>query len=276
MKIATLTFLALLFIQTNVISQCQFVYVSTSGTPLGLGTQASPMDIQTALLTAGNGAYIRLATGQYSIDNNLSLNGNNITIEGGFIDTLAWTKTSLAGASTIYRTNLNPQGPNTSLRISAFEISSKSFFRFQDLTIQVANAAASTAATPYGTSVYGVYLDSCSDYKLVRCQFIVGHASPGFSGTSGVVGANGNNGSLGNSGSCNGSDCTFSNGSAGASGGAGGTGAGAVAGGSGGPNQNNAQNPGAVGTAGTARNGGGGGGGGAGGDECYSNIRGAA
>jgi hypothetical protein len=56
MKIATLTFLALLFIQTTVISQCQFVYVSTSGTPLGLGTQASPLDIQTALLSAGNGA----------------------------------------------------------------------------------------------------------------------------------------------------------------------------------------------------------------------------
>ena len=84
-------------------SQCQFIYVSTSGTSVGLGTQASPMDIQTAFLTAGNGAYIRLATGQYSIDNNLSLNGNNITIEGGFIDTLAWTKTSLAGATTIYR-----------------------------------------------------------------------------------------------------------------------------------------------------------------------------
>ena len=271
MKITILAILSFIFIQTIGHSQCQFVYVSPSGNPLGLGTQASPLDIQTAILTAGNGAYIRLATGQYPIDNSLSLNGNNITIEGGFIDTLAWTKTSLAGASTIYRTNLNPQGPNTSLRISAFEISNKSYFRFQDLTIQVANAPASTLAAPFGTSLYGVYLDSCSDYKFVRCQLIIGNASNGFDGVSGANGVSGGNGIMGSSGSCNGGTCTFSSGQAGGAGGAGGQGGGGTPGGSGGAANTGQQNNGVAGSGGSGRNGGGGSGGGAGGDECSGN-----
>ena len=252
-------------------SQCQILYVTPTGQATSIGTMNDPMDLVTAFTTAPSGSYIRLATGTYFISAPLSLAGQNVVIEGGFIDTLGWTKTSLAGATTIYRTNTNPSGPANSPRISAVELVSNTGFRFQDLTIQTQSAAASNANAPFGVSTYALYIDSCSAYNLVRCQFIAGHASAGFSGTNGVAGANGNNGSLGNSGSCNGSDCTFGNGTAGASGGAGGAGASGSGGGSGGPNQNNAQNPGAAGTAGTARNGGGGGGGGAGGDECYSN-----
>lgn len=252
-------------------SQCQYIYVSTSGTSVGTGTQASPMDIQTAFLTAGNGAYIRIATGQYYIDNNLSLNGNNITIEGGFIDTLAWTKTSLAGASTIHRTNLNPIGPNNSLRISAFEISNKSFFRFQDLTVVVASAAVPVAISPFGTSVYVAYLDSCSDYKFVRCRLIASEASNGDNGLAGSNGLSGSNGIMGSSGSCDGGTCTFSSGQPGGAGGSGGQGGGGTAGGAGGAANTGQQNNGVTGFAGTGRNGGGGSGGGAGGDECSGN-----
>ena len=248
-------------------SQCQILYVTPTGQATSIGTMNDPMDLVTAFTTASSGSYIRMAIGTYFISAPLSLAGQNVVVEGGFIDTLAWTKTSLAGATTIYRSNTNHSGPANSPRISAVELVSNTGFRFQDLTIQTQSAAASNGNAPFGVSTYAFYMDSCSAYNLVRCQFIAGHASAGFSGTIGVAGANGNNGSLGNSGSCNGSDCTFGNGSAGASGGAGGAGASGSGGGSGGPNQNNAQNPGTAGTAGTARNGGGGGGGGAGGDE---------
>lgn len=253
------------------LSQCQYVYVTTNGTPLGLGTQASPMDIQSALILAGDNSYIRMATGQYVISGNLSFNGNNIIIEGGFIDTLFWIKTSLAGATTIYRTNNNPVGPANAPRISAFEIVGKSGFRLQDITIQTESANPTSQANPYGVSIYGVYLDSCSSYDFVRCQVLSGAAGAGFNGAPGANGVNGTNGGTGSTGSCDGGTCTFSNGSPGGGGGSGGSGGGGLNGGSGGAQQTGNSNPGSNGNMGTGRNGGSGAGGGAGGDECSSN-----
>lgn len=142
-----------------------------------------PMDITTAFTTASSNSHIRIATGTYTINNSLSLNGQNIIVEGGFIDSLAWTKTSAAGATTILRTNLNPSGLANAPRIVAVELVGKTGFRFQDLTIETANALPANAISPYGVSVYGIHLDSCSNYKLVRCQILAGTAGAGFNGT---------------------------------------------------------------------------------------------
>ncbi|MFN4951774.1 MAG: hypothetical protein ACK5F0_09160, partial [Flavobacteriales bacterium] len=259
------------FFTIKAFSQCEVIYVTTAGLPTGIGTMNDPMDLVTAFSTAPNGSYIRVAQGIYTIQGALTLNGQHVVIEGGFIDTLAWTKTSLAGATTIYRSDLNPIGPVSAPRISAIELVNNSGFRFQDLTIQTANAPAPTQALPYGVSVYGIYMDSCSSFDLVRCQVLAGSAGAGLNGTAGANGVNGGNGVLGSGGSCDGGSCTFSNGNAGGAGGAGGQGGGGVAGGAGGAAQTGNSNPGAVGIAGTGRNGGSGAGGGAGGDECSSN-----
>ncbi len=264
-------FFCLFLSVSTLYGQCQFVFVSTTGSPTAAGTQQDPLDINTAFLTTADNGYIRLATGTYNIDNSLTLNGNNIIVEGGFIAAQAWTKTSLAGATTIYRSALNVQGPIIAPRLSVFEILGKNDFRFQDITIQVSNAPQATLTSPYGTSVYGVYLYSCSNYKWVRCSFIIGSASNGLSGTPGLTGLAGSNGALGSAGSCDGGTCTFSSGQAGGAGGVGGAGGGGTSGGAGGSATLGQQNNGVGGSAGTGRNGGGGGGGGAGGDECSTN-----
>ena len=260
-----------LFLAITAFSQCEIIYVTTSGLPTGIGSQNDPMDLTTAFTTAPNGSYIRVAAGTYTIQSSLTLNGQNVVVEGGFVDTLAWTKTSLAGATNILRSNLNPAGPTNALRLSAIELVNKSGFRFQDLTIQTANAPAPSQAQPYGVSVYGIYMDSCSSYDLVRCQVLAGAAGAGLSSSVGSNGVNGGNGAQGGSGSCNGGDCTFGSGDPGGNGGIGGQGGGGVAGGAGGAQQTGNSNPGSVGLAGTGRNGGSGAGGGAGGDECSNN-----
>ena len=151
-------------LSANLFSQCEIIYVTPTGSPTGVGSMNDPLDIATAFLTAPNNGIVRLSTGTYTISAPLTLNSQNVMIEGGFIDTLNWTKTSLAGATTIYRNNSNVAGPNAAPRITAIELVNKTGFRFQDVTIQTQNAPASSAAMPYGVSVYGIYMDSCSAY----------------------------------------------------------------------------------------------------------------
>ena len=278
MKAKITLFACVLCLTQGLIAQCNFIYVTPNGLPTGLGSMNDPMDITTAFNTAPSGSYIRMATGTYALNSALTLNGQNITVEGGFIDSLAWTKTSLAGATTLLRNGTNPTGPNNAPRISALELVSRSGFRFQDLTIQTANAPSATQAMPYGVTVYGVYLDSCSSYDFVRCQIIAGNASAGFNGTVGANGVNGGNGSQGSSGSCNGNyTCCFGSESApGGNGGQGGQGGAGVSGGA----SNNSTSNNNPGTTGTGRNGGGGGAGGKGGGfncgGCTSAVAGSA
>jgi hypothetical protein len=246
-------------------AQCSIVYVTTDGSPTASGTISNPKSIDAAFLTAPEGSVIRIAVGTYNITAPLSFSSNNIVVEGGFIDTLDWTKTSLQGATTIYRTNALPEGPVNRQRLVALSIVNKSGFEIHDLTIRTADGDAP------GMSTYGVYLSGCSNYKFIRCLINPGNASNGAPGVNGEAGASGTNGFVGSSGSCDGGDCTFGGDQPGGAGGAGGVGAVSIPGGSGGPAQNNATNPGTAGTSASGRNGGGGGGGGAGGDECYAN-----
>lgn len=265
-------------LSANLFSQCEIIYVTPTGSPTGVGSMNDPLDIATAFLTAPNNGIVRLSTGTYTISAPLTLNSQNVMIEGGFIDTLNWTKTSLAGATTIYRNNSNVEGPNAAPRITAIELVNKTGFRFQDVTIQTQNAPASSAAMPYGVSVYGIYMDSCSAYDMVRCQFITGNAGAGFNGIVGANGANGSNGQQGSTGSCDGNyTCCFGSESApGGNGGQGGQGGAGVAGGA----SNNSTSNNNPGTTGTGRNGGGGGAGGKGGGfncgACASAVSGSA
>src|SRR5680860_753042 len=134
---------------------CGVVYVTPSGN--GAGTIAYPSSIDNALTSASPNDVIRLAIGTYSLDNPLNLVGD-ITLEGGFDPANGWSKTSLAGATTINRTTLNPEGPGNAPRLVAFYGNSIANFRLQDLTISTDNAVNNQ------TSTYAIHLDNCSNY----------------------------------------------------------------------------------------------------------------
>jgi gliding motility-associated-like protein len=205
-----------------------------------------------------NNVVIKMTQGTYTLNAPITNLTSFITLEGGFDPTFT-TKSSLAGATTIFRTNANIQGPPNAPRLTAFEISGATNFRLQDLTIQVANAPASTPASPYGVSTYGIHMNGCSNYDIVRCQIIVGNASAGQNGTPGIAGAAGSPGTVGGGGSngCGGTDGNSgSGGDGGGNPGSGGTGIVYMCG---------PATPGAAGLAGTTtRQGGGGGAGGTG------------
>lgn len=232
---------------------CQVIYGTVNGT--GNGTITNPASLQGAIsLAACNNALIKLGTGTYTIDNAISNITSYTTIEGGY-DPVTWVKTSQPGATTIYRTNLNPEGSVNEQRIVAIYMNSQNYFRFQDLTFQTQDCPATV--TGAGMSNYVIHLTSCSDYQFVRCQVIAGKGGDGQPGVAGVGGANGSPGTAGTAGDV---DNTGVN----APGGNGGAGAGAApgTGASGGANGGNGNS----GTASTdPRSGGGGGGGGAGG-----------
>ncbi|MES2799296.1 MAG: T9SS type A sorting domain-containing protein [Bacteroidota bacterium] len=261
-----LLLLCLTTVSLNIVNaQCTIIYATSNGSPTGAGTMAQPKSIEAAFSSAAAGSLIRLAADTFNITAPLTLNANNIVVEGGFMKNQVWKKTSKQGATLIVRTNASPEGLPGAERLVAFQAIDKSGFEVHDVTITTEDASAP------GTTTYGVYLSNCATYKFVRCHISAGNAGDGTDGMSGMSGTAGAVGVAGSGGSCDGGTCTFSSGNAGAAGGAGGAGAIGSAAGAGGPNGNGAQNPGSAGTAGSARNGGGGGGGGAGGDECSAN-----
>ena len=173
---------------TNV---CNIIYVSTTGTNAAAGTKANPTSLAEGLSRgACNGTILKLAIGTYNIDNALTI-PSYVTIEGGYNPGAGWTKTSQAGATTINRTTLNPEGATNAQRLVAFYGNGSAGFRFQDITITTANA------NQPGMSTYGVHLTACSDYDFVRTQVLPGNAAAGANGTNGAAGGNGANGAVG-------------------------------------------------------------------------------
>ena len=173
---------------------CFNIYVSPTGSASNPGTQASPTDLPTALSMAQcNDAVIKMAIGTYNINSPLTI-GSYLTLEGGFDPSNSWTKTSLAGATTINRTTANPEGAANARRLVALYANSSTGFRLQDLTITTANA------NQVGESTYALHLTNCSNYDIVRTQLLPGNAAAGASGSTGSngnIGRNGGNGSAG-------------------------------------------------------------------------------
>ena len=284
-----------------VLPSCTNIYVSTSGSAGSSGTQADPTSLEEALNRAAcNNSIIKIATGTYNIDNALTI-GSFVTLEGGFIQGSAWTKTSTPGATTINRTTANPEGAINSQRLVAFYGNGNIGFRIQDLTITTANANLP------GMSTYAIHLTACSDYTIARTRLIPGNGAMGANGAMGVNGLPGRNGGNGSAGDED--DQEDAGGGGGGGGGAGTTlgfagtnasgnfnaanncpiiggngGAGGVSAGNGGNGASDANGCGccANGTVGTfggtstaAQSGGGGGGGGSGGEENGSGGNGA-
>lgn len=223
-------------------ASCEVIYVTTSGT--GDGTQQNPTNLGDALSRARcNNSWIKMAVGTYGIDTAITNISSYTTLEGGY-DPSTWTKSSQPGLTRIFRGVNNIEGIlQNAPRLVAIYLNSVSYVRFQDLTIEVANAPLTNS---FGVSTYGVHMTNCSNYDFVRTQIIAGNASAGANGTNGTNGANGANGGnstgrTGGAGACGASGC-------GGNGGNGGVGA--VFGGSNGTAGTVGQNGGGAGGAG--------------------------
>ncbi|MBI4929431.1 MAG: gliding motility-associated C-terminal domain-containing protein [Bacteroidetes bacterium] len=172
--------------------QCDIIYVTVNGAASGAaGTQANPADLTYGLtLVTATANQLWLATGTYTISTPLFI-PSNVTIEGGF-NAVTWAKSN-GTPSIIYRDANNPAGPPANA-LFALVGTSVSGFRLQDLTINTANAPGN------GTTVYGIYLDGCSNYNITRCEVSTGSGAPGFPSVNGTPGTPGGNGSPGNAG----------------------------------------------------------------------------
>lgn len=209
---------------------CNVIYASPGAA--GVGTQADPADLVAAIgMASCNNTIIKLDIGTYNINTAITNLTSYVTLEGGFDQGNGWRKTSSAGASTINRTTANVESATGSNpRLTAFYINGQTDFRFQDLTIAVANAP-SNGPGNRGISTYGVHMTNCSNYNFTRCQIQAGNGGVGDAGAVGAAGATGNPGSGGGDGHSDsqGSDGFGGNGGAGAGTGAGGGGTGAAA-----------------------------------------------
>lgn len=172
--------------------QCNIIYVTPTGAGSGsAGTRANPASLTYGLtLVNATNNIIWMAVGVYDINNEIQL-VSNLTIEGGF-DPTNWSKSN-ASATVIHRTPLNVL-PSPANGTAAFVGPFVSGFRLQDLTINVdvPNGVAATA--------YGIYLNACSNYNIVRCVVNTAGGTPGVNGSPGAAGAPGGNGAPGTNG----------------------------------------------------------------------------
>jgi gliding motility-associated-like protein len=179
---------------------CNIVYASPAGGGSGL-IPTSPTDIQTALtLAACNSVVIKMQIGDYTINNPLNIS-SFVTLEGGY-DVGFTTKTSAkaivggfpAQGTRIIRSTLNVEGLPGFLRFTALNINpNSSYFRIQDVRVDMPDNAAGT-----GISNYGIYLGSgCNNYNITRCYVYSGNAGSGTNGTTGTNGAVGATGGTG-------------------------------------------------------------------------------
>lgn len=196
------------------------IHVSVTGLSSGAATEADPVDLLTGMsMLGGNTDKIYLQGGTYVLTEPLFI-PSNIDLIGGY--NANWIKDNTS-ITTLFRNPSNVElGPP---RLIALLCVGQSNFRVQDVTIRTANALGQ------GVSSYGIYLNNCSDYEIVRCKIVAGNGgngSPGAPGIPGPVGAVGENGEPGeedSSGSRAGGDgacCSFTGSNRGGDGGFGG------------------------------------------------------
>ncbi|MCF8256091.1 MAG: gliding motility-associated C-terminal domain-containing protein [Flavobacteriales bacterium] len=179
----------LLFAHAAFSQQCGVIHVTPGGAGSGAaGTRSNPASLTYGLsLASGGNTVIWMAAGTYPIVNTLQI-PSGITLEGGF-NPATWVKSN-ATASVIGRSaaNVLPAPANALVGLAALNATG---FRLQDLTIDVA------AASGAEVSVYGIYLNGCSDYNIVRCVVTTGAGGAGLSGSPGAAGVAGGNGQPG-------------------------------------------------------------------------------
>ncbi len=168
--------------------ECGYIYVTPNGATSGLtGTKANPAKFSFGLsLVSTTNKIIRMAAGTYSFSNAINI-PSNVIIEGGF-NSSTWVKSN-ATPTIIYRDSLNNlSNPNRLVGLSCIGVSG---FRLLDLTINIADAIGD------GVTVYGIYVNNCTNYVISRCKINAGDGSDGNPGTPGIPGMDGDTGKVG-------------------------------------------------------------------------------
>ncbi len=165
------------------------IYVAVTGSSSSSGESDDPVDLLTGMsMLGGNSDKIYLQSGTYVLTQELVI-PSNAQLIGGFNGN--WIKDN-SSVTTLFRDPSNVQlGPP---RLIAVLCLGQSNFRLQDLTIRTANALGQ------GVTTYGLYLNNCADYDIVRCKIIAGNGgngSPGSPGSAGPAGSAGENGQPG-------------------------------------------------------------------------------
>ncbi|MES2286028.1 MAG: PKD domain-containing protein [Bacteroidota bacterium] len=171
--------------------ECGYIYVSPTGASSGVaGTKVTPASFAYGLtLVSTTNKIIRMSSGLYTLSAALSI-PSNITIEGGF-NVSTWVKSNTT-ATILERDNSNIlTTPNRLVGLSCTNVSG---FRLLDLTINVANAVGD------GVSVYGIYINTCTNYVISRCKVNAGNGSDGIPGAPGTPGVTGSIGYVGETG----------------------------------------------------------------------------
>ncbi|PCJ88798.1 MAG: hypothetical protein COA57_03010 [Flavobacteriales bacterium] len=168
--------------------ECGVIYVTPGGALSGIaGTRANPAQISYGLTMLNSvNRRLWLSVGTYSLSNTFII-PDSVIIEGGF-NSGTWEKSN-TGTTLFVRDTLNYDVANKAL--IGFIATGISDFRLQDITLIIDDAPANQV------SVYGIYLDTCSNYNITRCKVITGNGSDGISGTSGASGVSGSIGQSG-------------------------------------------------------------------------------
>ncbi|MCX7981183.1 MAG: hypothetical protein N3A68_09150, partial [Bacteroidia bacterium] len=200
---ATLTGFTLLHAQ-DPCGEGRIWYVAPGGCTGGAncGSRSNPADIYwarnqaCAVATPTAPHVIRLAVGNYTLDNTIEL-CSNVYWEGGYDQSQQWKKTN-ASNTILNRTTANAETvwPPRLIGIRGVGVTN---FQIHDIVLNVQGYAPGVRPTNHGMSVYGIYLAGCSNYRIVRCEVNPGR---GADGANGPNGANGGGGGWG----CNGAN----------------------------------------------------------------------
>ncbi len=176
---------------------CGYWYVSSAGTATAAGTPSDPLSLQAAITQAASSPikHIRLAIGDYPLSAPLNVE-DNIILEGGFDLSGPQPVKRSDGITRLRRISGSPEA--NPCRLVAVQAIGKTGFELHDLYIEVENASY-TADGP-GCSTYGLYLNGCSNYQVIRCRIHAGNATDGKPGDPVPNGRNGAPGQKGQDG----------------------------------------------------------------------------
>lgn len=213
---------------------CNAIFVSRAGSASESGTKTCPTTLENAFsLLSSSRNKIIIEGGTYSLSINQTLvlpsSVSGIVIDGGYTISgsganVVWTKQSnnpsiftfdppeVSGGNNIgHKMAINATG------CSNFIISDIRFTVTGITTITKVDGTNLNATTGYGKSVYGLYLNGCSNYTITRVAITAGSASAGSAGINGNIGSSGGAGASGGGGDGNNENLNYGNAAGGTS-----------------------------------------------------------
>jgi|GEM_PF-914801 len=174
--------------------ECGVIYISPNGVNTGIaGTRSTPASLDYGLsLVSPTNKRLWLASGIYTLSQTLVLQ-DSLHMEGGF-DPITWVKSNTT-PTILFRDSTNIlASANALIGLRGDNVTG---FRLQDIQIET-----EFVTTPQ-TSTYGLFLNNCSSYMLVRTHVRSGNAGAGADGQTGADGvfdpaSNGASGAPGN------------------------------------------------------------------------------